>query len=174
MDDDNQNGVYGYLDVIYGYLDVKPHHGDAWNAGEVKYAAAEKGYGPLMYELAMSDFKTLMPDRLSTSDAARNVWKKYAARSDVETKPLDDKDKPKTPPKVDDAYHIPDYYNETPYLNAAYSGAGDGGSKPTLMANHRDCVATIADQLQSSPAAVEQKITHMGDQYFGIRYTGDD
>ena len=156
--------------VIYGYLDVKPHHGDAWNAGEIKYAAAEKGYGPLMYELAMSDFHALMPDRLSTSTAARAVWQKYAARSDVEKKPLDNVADPKTPTKADDAKLIPDYDGEEAYLNNAYAGPGDGGAKPALMANHKDAAATIADQLQASPAAVESKIMHMGDEYFGNRY----
>jgi hypothetical protein len=156
--------------VIYGYLDVKPHQGDAWNAAEVKYSAAEKGYGPLMYELAMSDFHALMPDRLSTSQAARAVWQKYASRADVEKKPFDDVSHPKTPTKADDAKLIPDYDGEIAYLNQAYAGDGDGGSKPTLMAHHKDAVATIADQLQASPDAVERKIMHMGDEYFGNRY----
>jgi len=162
--------------VIYGYLDVMPHHGDSWNAGEIKYSAAEKGYGPLMYELAMSDFPTgLMPDRFSTSPAARKVWQKYAARSDIEKKPFDDVKKPKTKPKVDDAKLIPDWFDndandDISYLNAAYVGSGDGASKPTLIANHKDAAATLADELQTNVAAIESKIMHMGDDYFGNRY----
>lgn len=155
--------------VIFGYLDVKPHQGDSWNAGEVKFAAAQKGYGPLMYELAMSDFHALMPDRLSTSAAARNVWKKYAQRSDVEKKPFDDVANPKTPSKVDDAKLISDFDGEEAYLNNAYVGAGDSGGKAALMANHKDSVATLADKLQSNPAAIESKIMSMGDEFFGLR-----
>ena len=161
----------GDLDkVIYGYLEVKPHHGDSWGAGEVKFAAARKGYGPLMYELAMSDFESgLFPDRISTSDAARNVWKRYAQRPDVEKKPFDDKEHPKTAPKIDDAKMIPDFDGEEAYLNQAYKGSGDPAGKPGLMANHRDALATFADQ-GTPPAQLEQTLRSMADEYFGTRY----
>jgi len=155
--------------VIYGYIDIKPHHGDAWDAGEVKFAAAEKGYGPLMYELAMSDFPGgLMPDRLSTSAAARNVWKKYEQRPDVVKKPFDDISNPKTPTKADDAKLV-GYDEEEAYLNNAFVGAGDSGSKAALLTNHKDTVATLADQTQSNPVAIENTLMRMGDEFFGLR-----
>lgn len=157
--------------VIYGYLDVKPHKGDCWNAGEIKFSAAQKGYGPLMYELAMSDFENgLFPDRLSTSDAARNVWKKYAQRSDVAKKPFDDAKNPKTPPKADDCKMIPDFDGEEAYLNQAYMGHGDRGGKAQMMQQHKDTVATIADQQQRPATEVEQLLWSMADEYFGMRY----
>lgn len=157
--------------VIYGYLDVRPHKGDCWGAGEIKFSAAQKGYGPLMYELAMSDFEGgLMSDRNSTSDAARNVWKKYAQRADVGKKPFDDAKSPKTPPKVDDCKLIPDFDGEEAYLNQAYLGRGDAGGKAQMIQLHKDTVATLADSLQMPPNEVEQAVYHMGDEYFGTRY----
>ena len=44
---------------------------------EVKAIAAESGYGPVMYDIAMSYIapKYLMADRKEVSDAARKVWK---------------------------------------------------------------------------------------------------
>ncbi len=157
--------------VIYGYLDVKSHKGDCWNAGEIKFSAAQKGYGPLMYELAMSDFENgLFPDRLSTSDAARNVWKKYVQRGDVAKKPFDDVKAPKTPPKGDDCKMIPDFDGEEAYLNQAYIGHGDAGGKAQMMQLHKDTIATVADKYQMPPNEVEIAVFHMGDEYFGSRY----
>lgn len=157
--------------VIYGYLDVKPHNGDCWNAGEIKFSAARKGYGPLMYELAMSDFQNgLMSDRLSTSDAARNVWKKYAQRTDVGKKQLDDKTKPKTPSKADDCKFIPDFDGEEAYLNNVYVGRGDGGSKGQLMNNHTIAVKNVVANTGMSEQDVLSTIFSMGDEYFSSRY----
>ena len=157
--------------VIYGYLDVRPHKGDCWNAAEIKFSAAQKGYGPLMYELAMSDFENgLFPDRLSTSGAARNVWKKYAQRTDVGKKPFDDAKNPKTPPKGDDCKLIPDFDGEEAYLNQAYVGRGDASGKNQMMQLHKDSVETIASKLGLPSQEVVQAIYSMGDEYFGSRY----
>lgn len=157
--------------VVYGYLDVRPHKSDCWGAGEIKFSAAQKGYGPLMYELAMSDFEGgLMSDRNSTSDAARKVWKTYNQRADVQKKPFDDPKNPKTPPKVDDCKFIPDFDGEEAYLNQAYVGSGDSGGKTQMMQLHKDSVATVADQLKIPSNEIEQAIYHMGDEYFGMRY----
>ncbi len=157
--------------VIWGLIQMKPHPGECWGAAEVKYSAARKGYGPLMYELAMSDFKSgIMSDRNSTSIAARNVWQKYMQRADVQKKPLDDKNKPKTVPKVDDCRMIPDFDGEEAYLNHAYIGSGDASSKPTLMKNHADCITTLVDQTGKQQPQIEKIILEMGHEYFGARY----
>ena len=145
--------------VIYGYLDVKPNHGECWGAAEVKYSAAQKGYGPLMYELAMSDFEGgIMSDRHSTSDAARNVWKRYNQRADVEKKPFDDKKAPKTPPKVDDCKMIPDFDGDEAYLNQAYRGKGDATGKPAMMQRHKETIASIVAQTGKQADQIERAI----------------
>lgn len=157
--------------AIYGYLDVRPHQSECWGAAEVKFSAAQKGYGPLMYALAMADFEGgIMSDRNSTSDAARNVWKRYNQRADVEKKPFDDKKAPKTPPKVDDCKMIPDFDGEEAYLNQAYRGKGDAAGKPAMMQRHKETVASVAAQTGKQPAEVEQAVYMMGDEYFGTRY----
>jgi hypothetical protein len=55
--------------------------------GHVQAVSAEKGYGPLMYEIAMMDAYPawLRPGSGSTTDQAFEVWKKFAERPDVES-----------------------------------------------------------------------------------------
>lgn len=157
---------------IVGYLVVKPHEGDAWNAGEVKLAAAQKGYGPMMYQFAMNDYAGgLFPDRVSTSSAARNVWKKYDQRGDVEKKKFDDAKQPKTPDKGDDATLVPgtDLEGDEAYLNQAYDAPGDAGNRSELMQHHKKFIALMASK--KFPAnIVETMIENIGDEYFSARY----
>lgn len=59
------------------------------NAYEVSLVSAVKGYGPLLYDVAM-EYATmkgggLMADRHAVSDAALDVWKHYMRRPDVES-----------------------------------------------------------------------------------------
>jgi len=156
--------------VIVGYLDVRPHNGDCWDAAEVKFSAAEKGYGPLMYELAMGDFGKIMSDHGAGSSAsARGVWQKYDQRSDVKKLPFDDVKNPKTPPKNDDCKIIPDVDGDIAYLNQAYAGKGDVSGKDALMSAHR----AFVKQMESNgykAGDVELAIRMMGDEYFGHRY----
>ncbi len=158
--------------AIYGYISILPHQGEAWNAGEVKLSAAQKGYGPLMYQYAMSDYAGgLFPDRGSTSQAARGVWQKYAARSDVEKKPFDDPKAPKTPDKIDDM--VPargtTYDGDEAYLNQAYDAPGDASGRSGLMQAHKQFLQKMAAQKMSSQV-VETMIDNLGDEYFGARY----
>ena len=161
---------YGGLDpnnYIYGYMEVKPHKGECWNAAEVKCSAARKGYGPLLYEIAMSDFGTLMSDHgAGSSMSARQVWKKYEQRSDVQKKAFDDVKEPKTPPKEDDCKLIPDFEGENQYLNNAYSGAGDDSGKLALLQAHQNFIK----KFQQHKSDLESAIMGGGDEYFGQRY----
>jgi len=77
--------------------------GQAYGAKEVAKSAAKKGYGPMLYDIAMNDVGGLIPDRRSVSRDAKNVWKKYMERPDIDHKKLDDVDDPKTPTEFDDA-----------------------------------------------------------------------
>ena len=64
------------------------------NTYEVESVAADEGYGPLLYDIAMEMVYLLggvglMPDRRSISYDAKNVWLKYfEERQDVEHRPL--------------------------------------------------------------------------------------
>ena len=73
--------IFGMLTVIY-----KPQCG----AYEVTMSAAESGFGPLLYQAAMSikGPNFIMADRTMVSDAALNIWKKFFNREDVVKEPL--------------------------------------------------------------------------------------
>lgn len=177
QDDYNGNAVgsdvLGSIDpsnIIVGYLNVKPHNGDCWDAAEVKFSAAQKGYGPLMYELAMSDYGKLMSDHgAGTSASARNVWQKYNQRSDIKKLPFDDVKNPKTPPKGDDCKLLPDFDGDIAYLNQAYAGQGDASGKEALMHNHQTFIKDIVAKGYKA-ADVELAVRMLGDEYFGGRY----
>lgn len=71
-----------------GYIGFGLTHGDVYG---IYGAYADKGYGPLLYELAMTYVYPkgiTMSDDSSTSQDAMNVWEKFAARNDVEKKPI--------------------------------------------------------------------------------------
>lgn len=94
----------------------------AWNAHEVRLAAAEQGYGPMLYDLALSHCKVLTSDRITVSKYAEKVWHYYyTSRRDVEALPFDDIEDPKTPPTLDDAIMQDD---ERDWLNYAYKLKG--------------------------------------------------
>lgn len=109
--------------TIVGYLQLKPpQKGQQWGAQTVTASAAKKGHGPLMYDIAMSMFGTITPDRKHVSPSAQKVWSYYASnRSDIKALAFDDIEDPQTPSPQDDAVlHARD--DQEP-LNAAYTGA---------------------------------------------------
>jgi hypothetical protein len=88
---------------------------------EVRYVAAQKGWGPFIYDVAMSLSPGLMPDRLKVSPAARHVWEVYAKRPDVE--PIDLAD-----------YHV--RLHDDDVLDRAYTMKGSGPDIASLRARH--------------------------------------
>jgi hypothetical protein len=110
--------------MIVGYIMFGPsrHNGQSWDANEVYYSAARKGYGPLMYDIAMSMSGNLMSDRQEVSASAERVWSVYFGRKDVEHKKIDDIDNPKTRTKKDDGFVFPEEEKEP--LNYVYSLKG--------------------------------------------------
>jgi hypothetical protein len=64
---------------------------DGWPYFEVVRSLAERGWGPLAYDLAMEQAtelgSSLVPDTHTVSDAARAVWGTYATRPDVQRAP---------------------------------------------------------------------------------------
>lgn len=61
--------------LIVGMINLVPSE-ESNKIYEVKAIAAESGYGPVMYDIAMTyiEPKYLMADRSHVSDAARKVW----------------------------------------------------------------------------------------------------
>lgn len=109
--------------AIVGFITLTPaERGPQYGALSVKAVASIKGYGPLLYDLAMTTFGKIAPDRMKVSPSAQNVWGYYSKnRNDVEKLPFDDIKNPQTPDKNDDAYMHPG--GTTSPLNAAYTGA---------------------------------------------------
>lgn len=71
-----------------GYISFSLTQGDVYG---IYGAYADKGYGPLLYELVMTYVYPkgiTMSDDSSTSEDAMNVWEKFASRNDVEKKPI--------------------------------------------------------------------------------------
>jgi hypothetical protein len=71
-----------------GYIGFGLTQGDVYG---IYGAYSEKGYGPLLYELAMTYVYPkgiTMSDDSSTSQDAMNVWEKFASRDDVQKKPI--------------------------------------------------------------------------------------
>jgi len=73
---------------IQGMIAFQDTNGDNW----ISVVAAEKGYGPLMYELAMmySSPKGIMPTRSGdVEDKSKNIWIKFYNRDDIKKEPVD-------------------------------------------------------------------------------------
>jgi hypothetical protein len=81
-------------DKLYGVITIEDLNKDG-NIRSVGRVAAEKGYGPMMYEIAMAYINPsfLMPSRDGDiRNAAWEVWKKFYQRNDVNKKTLDIQD----------------------------------------------------------------------------------
>lgn len=94
---------------IYGIIGLdRLKKSAAWNESgkgwEVVNCAAQKGYGPLMFNYALAEVGPYIPDRNTMTDDSARVWKKFSkgASPGAQLKPLDNEDKPKTPSKLDD------------------------------------------------------------------------
>lgn len=88
--------------LIIGVIKISKGFNPCHSAWSVDMSAAKSGYGPLMYDIALSEHDVI-PDRVGVSDDAGAVWEKYyKSRKDVEHKKLDDVKNPKTPQPEDD------------------------------------------------------------------------
>ena len=94
--------------IPYGEVQIRQAswHGNCFEGFEVFASGATRGFGPLLYEVALEYASQkgggLMADRNSVSDYALNVWSNYEMRgSPVKNKQLDiDLDKTKIPAEL--------------------------------------------------------------------------
>ena len=81
--------------IPYGEVQIRDEdkNGECLGAWEVFSSGATRGFGPLLYELALEWASQrgggLMSDRMSVSDYAMAVWGKYDSRGDVKSAQLD-------------------------------------------------------------------------------------
>ena len=93
---------------------------------EVIGVNSERGFGPLLYDIAMELVNKLTngkgylkPASNGVSDAAVNIWDNYFKRSDVNKRPLDSLQNQITPTKIDNVdMDVPkDKYGDNPKLS---------------------------------------------------------
>lgn len=155
------------LESIYAYIDVNPDpEGESWGASEVSYSAARPGYGPLMYDIAMSHEHGLISDRYNVSKKAKSVWDHYFDRKDVSHKKLDDIDDPKTKTKRDDG-HL--YHNKNSSLNYAYF-LKRSPNISALIANHKKVVNFAKTKNLDIPISVDELLVNIGHRFFELKY----
>lgn len=153
----------GSTDCIIAMM-ITQKQENAWQASAVDNSAARKGYGPFMYDIVMKMENGLVPDRVSVSDAASNVWSYYKKnRSDIEAKPLDDEERPKTKPAIDDARVYEDG-PENP-LNYAYFNKGsDNVGK--LLSQHKKTLASAKGLDFEESDLLDYAAEFFGEKYY--------
>jgi hypothetical protein len=90
--------------IIIGMIKAKVAHGEKTKDGDavwrISEVAAEKGYGPFMYEALMHEIGEdwLAPDNKMVSSFAKNVWKRFLIRPDIQKEKASN-EKTKHPPE---------------------------------------------------------------------------
>lgn len=164
-------------ECIYGFIrmyEVDPSNGESYGSYEIANSVARKGYGPFMYDVALSLGKPVISDRSSVSPAAQNIWKFYKNnRSDVKKLPLDNRAAPRTPETFDDSivFDAGKDSELTNPLNFAYKSDGIDFSK--LTQRHEKVLLLLKAKIpELTPNRVESSLNHFAEDYFIKRYHG--
>lgn len=143
-------------DVIAAYIKAVEPQNPCNGALEIIASAGDKGkgYGRLLYNIAMSRSKNgVIGDIVTVSPAAEKVWKNYYASNDVSKKKLDDISDPQTETPDDDCHVFPDRES----LNYSYEGGSESGEKYSSI--HKKTMSSIATMFKNT--VVEEK--HISD-----------
>lgn len=156
---------------IVGFIMTRKTPGRQWDAAEVRAVAAEKGWGPLMYDIAMANEGGLLPDRGSVTPSAKNVWKHYYNnRPDVRAMPLDNERYPETPEKGDDTRDLHgNKYNSDNPLDYAYI-ASNFPNTAALSSNH-NAGLDLAKASGVDASTYEDELLELANEFFGSRYS---
>lgn len=121
-----------------------------WRIREV---AAEKGYGPLLYEAVMNEIGEdwLAPDATSVSVSAKNIWKRFYDREDVQKEPA---------PKGSTKHFPEDYFLQYYYRLSSTQAASL--YKRNYNSNPHKAI--------KNPRAFFQRL---GNAYFGKKYRNE-
>lgn len=131
---------------IVGIIGMRQALDPSYGALEVTNSASTMGYGPMLHDVAMAYSPTgaIIPDRNAVSKEESNLYKSYRdGRPDVEKMQLDDKEDPKTPPKVDDSKV---WHDGRDHLNFAFKKKNAVDVKD-LEKNHEDAMRTIEKRM---------------------------
>ena len=142
--------------VIVAYVETSNiiGKGATYHSKMIGFSAAEKGWGPLLYDIAMTNEILLTPDRKTVSDSAKNIWKYYYNnRPDIKKLKIDDFRNPKTPDPNDDGFV---YDEEFDYLNYVYTGADVDFN--SLLQKSKDCINSLSLFVQSKLDVNEHEV----------------
>lgn len=121
---------------VYGGMNIDDtEEGECYGAKEITLLRAEKGWGPMLYDIALAISPGgLTAGRRSVTGAAAKVWDYYLnKRSDVQALKFDDVKNPKTPPKEDDCMLHPAFRKS---LNYAFRATGGGPNISSMKQRH--------------------------------------
>lgn len=144
--------------AVVGCLTVStPNHTRKETVNTVAHSAAEKGYGPLLYDAALAFAGPLTADRESVSLSAERVWRHYyERRSDVVHTPLVK------------ARGTRMHVSSRPWLNYAYSMPQASSNTNVLTARHDGVLRVLVDELTNGD--VEAALMGAGSLYFDSKY----
>ena len=103
---DEQRNGFGLYGPIWGSVELEEPDRDCGGAWSVSLSGAAKGWGPLLYDVAL-EYTTkiaggLISDRETVSGEAEKIWRYYnTRRSDVQKSQLDDTENTLTPTQKD-------------------------------------------------------------------------
>jgi len=157
-------------ETMVGMVSVNSRIKGSWGASEIQAIAAKKGFGPLLYDIVMGIEGGLISDRNKVSSQAGGVWQYYKdKRKDVTHKLLDDREDPKTKPKIDDASSLYPDGEDNP-LNYAYFQKEMPETKK-LLSNNALAVKKLSSILHVGIDEVEDFISNATHDFFENRYT---
>jgi len=146
--------------AIVGYFSMAKD--DDCNAWVTKMAGAERGYGPVLYDMAMSRIspESLMADRRDTSESARRVWAYMLTvrANDYNIQPVGQNCK---------------HGNENGDAAMRYSFAiKDPVNYKPLIANHQRCIQNMVNDDGLNEENIAELIQDAGFIFFGLKIGG--
>ena len=158
--DNLSSNLDAWLVGFIGLAPVTEHN--CGNVFDISGSAAQKGYGPLIYDLALSatfytDKVGIIPDRTSITDDATVIWDfYYDRRDDIYTIPLRSQDCPLYGEVSLDSIFAID--TPSPYYSA-------------LISNGDDLVAKINEKTGFTDKKIGKLFYDLSDKFFAIKYT---
>jgi hypothetical protein len=139
---DFKRSVVGVVDIA---LPSKTSTGNCLGASVVQFSAADEGYGPMLYDIAMSMAPNgkIMSDRTSVTNLAAQYYKNLSSRPDITAEPL----VRKTRENTDDPAACKTWKEKFPereFLDYAYSRSSDFDAT-SLLNNHDNTLEAIKD-----------------------------
>ena len=128
-----------------------PRQGECSGAKIVSFSEAERGYGPLAYDIAIEATGGLAPDRREVSGEAEAVWSKYNSyRDDVKVSQLD------IPEDYGEPQLTPDDPSDDCEQVVAYDMYQDGWAVSPLSKKYSKSGTPVIDELRKRGMLVEK------------------